>query len=356
MLVSIVSFARGYTVRDMAKDYAASNKGDMKALKRAIANTTWHGGLMTGSTGTIARAARAARAARTVVGVAEQQQRRRLVAVADTPITDDDVLIKIHASTVTMGDCELRSLTLPLWTRIPMRLYMGYRKPRKFTPGMELSGVIESVGKNVVRFKKGDPVFGSGGMGMGANAEYKIQRHTSALAIKPAGPSFAEAATIAVGGLNALHFLRKANIRPGQKVLVNGAGGIANATLSGNSLRQFTLTGNTDLASTEPGPWEDVLRELRSDTRTSDIPVLVISADAGSCDRGPRPRGADQHVSLASWQRHDLEVMLVQGPARQLQVIADLAIEIVCGVFKGVDHAPVTQHVEYILDALRDGF
>lgn len=85
----------------------------------------------------------------------------------DKPVPgDDDVLIKIHAATVTMGDCELRSLTLPLWTRIPMRLFMGYRKPRKFTPGMELSGVIESVGKNVVSFKKGDSVFGSGGISL----------------------------------------------------------------------------------------------------------------------------------------------------------------------------------------------
>ena len=138
---------------------------------------------------------------------------------------DNDVLIKIYAATVTMGDCELRGLTLPLWTRIPMRLYMGYRKPQKFIPGMELSGVIESVGKNVVSFKPGDPVFGSGGMGMGANAEYKCQRYTSGLAIKPAGVSFEQAATIPVGGLNALHFLRKAKIRAGQKVLVNGAGG-----------------------------------------------------------------------------------------------------------------------------------
>ena len=137
----------------------------------------------------------------------------------------NDVLIKICASTVTMGDCELRSLTLPLWTRIPMRLYMGYRRPRKFIPGMELSGIVEAVGKNVVNLKEGDAVFGSGGMGMGGNAEYKRQRAAYGLAIKPAGVSFEDAATIAVGGLNALHFLRKAKIRPGQKVLINGAGG-----------------------------------------------------------------------------------------------------------------------------------
>ena len=138
---------------------------------------------------------------------------------------DKEVLIKIYASTVTMGDCELRSLTLPLWTRLPMRLYMGYRKPRRFIPGMEFSGVIESVGNKVTTFKKGDPVFGSGGIRMGANAEYKSQPYTYAMAIKPSSMRHEEAAAIAVGGLNALHFLRKANIQPAQKVLVNGAGG-----------------------------------------------------------------------------------------------------------------------------------
>lgn len=137
----------------------------------------------------------------------------------------NDVLIKIHAATVTTGDCELRSLTLPLWTRLPMRLYMGYSKPRNFIPGMELSGVIESVGKSVTRYKKGDAVFGSCGMAMGGNAEYNCLRSTSGLALKPGSVSFEQVAPIAVGGLNALHFLRKANIRPGQKVLINGAGG-----------------------------------------------------------------------------------------------------------------------------------
>ncbi len=137
---------------------------------------------------------------------------------------ENDVLIKIHASTVTMGDCELRTLTLPIWTGIPMRLFMGCRKPRNFVTGMEFSGVVETVGKNVMSLKKGDPVFASSGMLMGANAEYKCRPGTT-LAIKPAGLTFEEAATISVGGINALHFLRKAKIRPGQKVLIIGAGG-----------------------------------------------------------------------------------------------------------------------------------
>jgi NADPH:quinone reductase-like Zn-dependent oxidoreductase len=138
---------------------------------------------------------------------------------------DNEVLIKIHASTVTMGDCELRNLSLPLWTRIPMRLFIGFNKPKNLVSGMELSGTIEAVGKNVHDFKPGDAVFGSGGMSMGGNAEYKCQRSSYGLAIKPRAVSFEDAATIAVGGMNALHFLRKANIQPGQHVLINGAGG-----------------------------------------------------------------------------------------------------------------------------------
>src|SRR5687768_2496941 len=114
----------------------------------------------------------------------------QLVEVEKPIPKDNDVLVKIFASTVTMGDCELRTLTLPLWTRFPIRLFMGFRKPKNFVPGMEFSGVVESVGKNVFAFKKGDAVFGSSGMGMGANAEYKCRPFTSALAIKPSGLSF----------------------------------------------------------------------------------------------------------------------------------------------------------------------
>jgi NADPH:quinone reductase-like Zn-dependent oxidoreductase len=137
---------------------------------------------------------------------------------------DNDVLIRIHAATVTMGDCELRNLTLPMWTQIPVRIIMGYNKPRNFTPGMEFSGVVESIGKNVIDFRVGDAVFGMSGMEMGSNAEYKKSK-ASFITIKPSAVSFEDAATIAVGGLNALHFLRKANIISGTKVLVIGAGG-----------------------------------------------------------------------------------------------------------------------------------
>jgi NADPH:quinone reductase-like Zn-dependent oxidoreductase len=137
----------------------------------------------------------------------------------------NEVLIKVHASTVTFGDCEIRNLTLPAWTRLPMRLIMGYRRPRRLIPGMEFAGVVEAIGTNVSAFKPGDAIFGSTGMRMGGNAEYVCRPVTAALGVKPENVNFEEVSTIPVGGINALHFLRMANIQPGQKVLVIGAGG-----------------------------------------------------------------------------------------------------------------------------------
>lgn len=136
----------------------------------------------------------------------------------------NEVLVKIKSSTVTFGDCELRNLTLPAWTRFPMRIIMGYQRPKHFVPGMEYAGVVELTGSNVSSLKPGDAVFGSTGMGMGGNAEY-VCRPMGTLGNKPDNVTFDEAATIPVGGINALHFLRKANIQPGQKVLVIGGGG-----------------------------------------------------------------------------------------------------------------------------------
>ena len=136
----------------------------------------------------------------------------------------DEILIKVKASTVTFGDCELRNLTLPAWTRFPIRLIFGYRKPTHLIPGMEVAGIVEAVGKNVKGLRPGDAVFGSTGMSMGGNAAY-VCRSAKGLGVKPDNVSFDDAATISVGGINALHFLRKANIQPGQKVLVIGGGG-----------------------------------------------------------------------------------------------------------------------------------
>jgi NADPH:quinone reductase-like Zn-dependent oxidoreductase len=142
---------------------------------------------------------------------------------------EGEVLVRIYATTVTAGDCEMRSLKFPLYLSLPLRLWLGFRKPRGTTiPGTELAGEIEAVGKNVKRFKAGDQIFGSTGLSFGACAEYRCVSEApeeSSLAIKPENMSYAEAAAVPFGGNDALHFLRQANIRSGQKVLIVGAGG-----------------------------------------------------------------------------------------------------------------------------------
>ena len=139
---------------------------------------------------------------------------------------EDEVLLKVYATTVTAGDCEVRKLKLPVWIRLPMRIYVGFSKPKRVTIlGSYLAGEIEALGKSVKRFRVGDQVFGFTGMGFGAYAEYVCLPEEGAVITKPASMTYEEAAPVSLGGLEALHFLRKANIRPGHKVLINGAGG-----------------------------------------------------------------------------------------------------------------------------------
>lgn len=152
----------------------------------------------------------------------------RLQEVATPVPKEREVLVKVHATTVTVGDTIMRSLNLPgpVWQRLLARLYLGFRKPKRTILGMELAGEIEAVGKNVTRFKLGDPVFASTfGVNFGGYAEYKCLPENGVLTLKPTNLSFAEAAAVPGAGQTALHCLRKGNIQPGQKVLVYGASG-----------------------------------------------------------------------------------------------------------------------------------
>ena len=140
----------------------------------------------------------------------------------------NQILIKNHATTVILGDCELRGFKFPalgFGFRLLARLGFGIRGPRKKILGQQLAGVVEEVGSEVTLFKPGDEVFASTAFGMGADAEYKCMSEKELIVIKPPTLTFEEASTIPLGGTEALHFISKANIQSGQSVLINGAGG-----------------------------------------------------------------------------------------------------------------------------------
>ena len=139
---------------------------------------------------------------------------------------DNEVLIRIHASTVAAGDIRLRSFTWAPWFWLPGRIMYGLRRPRKKIPGNELSGEIEDIGNDITQFKKGDQIFGitwTTSFG-GANAEY-ICLPENEVAIKPVNMTFEEAAAVPIGCLTALVLLRKGKIQRGQQILIYGASG-----------------------------------------------------------------------------------------------------------------------------------
>jgi NADPH:quinone reductase-like Zn-dependent oxidoreductase len=166
---------------------------------------------------------------------------------------DNEVLIRIYATTVTAGDCGLRSLKFPLLLQLLARIGFGFRGPRKKILGQELAGEIEAVGKEVTRFRQGDQVFGWSDLGLGAYAEYTCLPEKGVLAIKPSNITYEEAAALPVGGLDAVYFLRRGRIQSGQKVLINGAGGsigtfaIQLAKYFGADVTAVDSTGKLDL-------------------------------------------------------------------------------------------------------------
>jgi len=159
---------------------------------------------------------------------------------------DNEVLVKIRATTVTIGDCRMRSFTVPPEQWLFARLYLGVFKPRRPVLGMELAGDVEAVGAKVTRLKPGDPVFASTfDAGWGGYAEYKCFPENGTLAPKPSNLDYGASAAAVGGGGTALRCLRQAKLQPGQTVLIYGASGAVgtNAVQLARNLFGAEVTG-----------------------------------------------------------------------------------------------------------------
>ena len=179
-----------------------------------------------------------------------------------------EILIRVRASSVNFGDLMARSFrsvtpggfNMPFLFWLPAKLAMGWRKPKVRILGNELSGEIAAVGRDVKRFKPGDEVFGYSGQKLGAYAEYLCLPESAPVAPKPAGLSFEEAAVIPYGALMALSLLRRVDLRPGRRILINGAsGGIGSAAV------QIAKHLGADVTAVCGGPRLEYVRALGAD-------------------------------------------------------------------------------------------
>ena len=150
----------------------------------------------------------------------------QLVDIPKPAPRDNEVLIRVHATSVTIGDVRMRSFTVPRGQWLFARLYLGVLKPRRPILGMELAGEIEAIGSDVTRFQVGDAIFASTfEANFGGYVEYKCMKEDGLLAIKPANLTFMEAAVAVGGGMSALRCLQRGKLQPGQKILIYGASG-----------------------------------------------------------------------------------------------------------------------------------
>ncbi len=174
---------------------------------------------------------------------------------------DDEILIRVRAAEATKGDCELRSFNFAVnWFWLPLRIAIGVTKPKRQVLGGYFAGEVEAIGKDVSKFKKGDQVFGTTGLKFGAYGEYLCLPARYTIVPKPHNMSFEEAAATPLGGLNALHFMRKATIQKGEKVLINGAGGSI-----GTFAIQIAKVMGAEVTAVDSAIKEEMLRRIGAD-------------------------------------------------------------------------------------------
>lgn len=213
---------------------------------------------------------------------------------------DDQILVKVHATTVAAGDLRVRKFKIPLSVWLPVRAVFGIRRPRKAVLGIELAGEVEAVGRDVTRFRAGDAVYAATLSGYGAYAQYKCLTEDGPVALKPANLSYEEAAAVPIGARTALHYLQSAGIRRGHKVLIYGASGsvgtyaVQLARSFGARVTAVCSTGNMDLARSLGA---DEVIDYTAEDFSRRGPVYDIVFDTvdkcsfAACDRALKPGG-----------------------------------------------------------------
>ncbi|MBK8030722.1 MAG: NAD(P)-dependent alcohol dehydrogenase [Chloroflexi bacterium] len=258
------------------------------------------------------------------------------------------ILVKVHATTVTAGDSRVRSFTVPRSFWLPARLTLGLTKPKKAILGMVIAGTVEAVGSAVTRFQPGDQVYAYDITRLNAYAEYACVSEDQAVTLKPANVSFEEAAALPFGAVTALHFLKRGNIRRGQRVLIYGASGsVGTAAVQiakhfGADVTAVCSTGNIELVRSLGA--DRVIDYTKEDFATLGITYDIIFDTVGTS-------------SLAASERvlNDGGVYLqaVAGPAELIQM--KLAARRTGKTFIGETAYPSTEALVDLKDLIEAG-
>lgn len=270
----------------------------------------------------------------------------RLAQLPKPTPKDHEVLIKIHATTVTSGDCRVRGLNVPAGFGLFIRLAMGPLRPKQPVLGSELAGEVEAVGRNVTRFKVGDRVFGLSSS-MGGHAQYKCLPQSAALALIPPNLGYQEAAALPFGGTTALDFFRRGGLKAGDKVLINGASGavgVAAVQLArhfGATVTAVCSGANANLVRSLGA--QRVLDYTQHDLAATGEIYDIIMDNVGTApferSRALLNKGGRlllvlatlRQMLLAPWQSATSGIKVVAGPASEraqdVQLLAKLAQE-----------------------------
>lgn len=247
---------------------------------------------------------------------------------------DNEVLVKVHATTVTSSDCIVRGFKLPLAVWIPARIALGLRGPRKPILGVELAGEIEAIGGRVARFSVGDRVFAfTGRSGFGAYAEYTCLPEDGLVTVMPAGVTYEEIAATTFASL-AWHFLRKANIQEGHRVLVYGASGAAGtyavqlAKYMGAEVTGVSSSANIELVRSLGA--DEAIDYTKADfTKSGELYDVIFDAvgkiSKSSCRNALTPNGTYVSINQGNpWPRvEDLAFLMELVKTKQIRSVID---------------------------------